>query len=144
MYIHNLLVVFGIDNEAPCTYYILLVRNYCAGVLKRFTIRYLTTFTSYFLSAWDVINKKRGTEKHIIITLWFDLNFLIVPQPISWQIKLMGWWPSRLAVYSLVGWEIYIFSLPVEWHSHSKCSNTSILLNKMFLMSDVTEGVFGS
>lgn len=70
-------------------------------------------------------SQARGPEKHIpvIRTLWFDLNPLILPQPIS-----------RLG-------NNFFFKLLVKWHSHSKCSKTSILLNKMFLMSDVTECV---
>lgn len=70
-------------------------------------------------------SQARGPEKHIpvIRTLWFDLNPLILPQPIS-----------RLG-------NNFFFKLLIKWHSHSKCSKTSILLNKMFLMSDVTECV---
>ena len=70
-------------------------------------------------------SQERGPEKHIpvIRTPWFDLNLLILPQPIS-----------RLG-------NNFFFKLLIKWHSHSKCSKTSILLNKMFLMSDVTECV---
>lgn len=100
---------------------------------------------SYQLPAWDVLIIKRNWKtlnRHLLCESKKQMNSWIWLRPVNCVTtnQLMEWLPSRLALYSLVDWKIIFFASSKM--THSKCSKTSILLNKMLLMSDVTEHVF--